>query len=176
MGRGERKQAASDDWASEAWGGDEQRQSGKRASKSRGGGVVGELVDAAHGAGMVRKEVSKPPVVALYVHASVFGSMAGLLVGVNVITMAFTKHKFPWSLYVLVAWGAVLAMQFGITWGVFKGTGEDTRELEQMLKSVVDWLTWLKEHGSEAVSKGTNPFSPGSRLGKVWSYLVTEPV
>jgi hypothetical protein len=176
MGRG--KQGGSDDWASEAWGGgdSERRQSGKRASKSRDGGVLGDLVQAAHGAGLVRREVSKPPVVALYVHGSVFGSTAGLLVGVNVITMAFTKHKFPWSLYVLCAWGALLAMQFGITWGVFKGTGEDTRELEQMLNSVVGWLTWLAERGSEAVSKGTNPFPPGSRLGQVWSYLVTEPV
>jgi len=113
-------------------------------------------------------------ILGLSIHGVVFVSICTLLAGINVVMMAFTKFKFPWSLYAIVIWGSLLMMHYGITWSIFKLSGLGTKELDRMVQRVVESALRFFEWFQSAFMKGYNPFPKNSRLGRVWDFLLGE--
>ncbi len=120
----------------------------------------------------VKSKPKKGAITAIYIHASVYGCISLLLMGINFLSILFTKNRFPWSLYVVFIWGSLVLMHFALTWSILKGTDAGTEELDEMVRKLVDLVLWFVDNFSGLFMKGFNPFPQNSRLARLWDYLM----
>jgi len=154
----------------------DERKDTKSDRKSKRGSILSDMVDAVIVTGDDRhkKELKGKPaaVVALYIHFSICSSIVGLVMGINLLSILLTSHKFPWSLYVLVTWSGMLTLHFAVTWSIMKGRGEDTHEMDVILRTMRDFVTWCVQQSIEFFTNGFNPFPENSRLARLYDYLM----
>lgn len=102
----------------------------------------------------------------LVIHGVVMLSVIALLVGINGMVMAFSKHKYPWVAFPSVIWLCLFGMHLGITWGILRATGSDTKEIDNAAAKVGAVVIDLVGK----MSQGYNPFPAKSRIGKMYRY------
>ncbi|GBG29746.1 Initiation-specific alpha-1,6-mannosyltransferase [Hondaea fermentalgiana] len=109
---------------------------------------------------------------ALVMHGVTIATVIGLLGGINLLSIVFLEHKFPWALYPAVILISLFFMHFGFTWGIMRALGASTKELDEIVERVVYGVVDLVVSFSKLYADSFNPFPKGSRLAKVFDFLL----
>jgi len=119
-----------------------------------------------------QEKIRDGTMLAFNIHASVAGSIIGMLMAINLLVMITSKNRSLWSLFILFAWGGVLGIHFGVTWSIFLANKIPTDDLKDFILVIQEGYDTYVQPLIQKIQEGGNPFRKRSRAYKIYNYLL----